>query len=113
MRHAWIANDGTVFESETECREYERESFGLFMFCEGKETANPEEADVVLVKNEDTYWNRVHGNDDFPGVNGPGWHVWNDTGERYLAWDDIKELYDTYKFFIDAKENEGLEPTWD
>lgn len=113
MKQVWMAHDGTVFESETECREYEQKSFGVLMFSEGEETADPEEADVVLVKNEETYWNHVHDNDDFPGVNGPGWYVWNYTDDRYCAWDDIKELYDEYKYFIEEQIKRGLEPNWD
>ena len=113
MRHAWIADDGTEFGSETECREYERKHFGLLMFNGGGETADPEAADIVFVKNEETYWNRVHGNDDFPGVNGPGWHVWNYTEERYVAWEDIKELYNENKYFIEEQIERGLEPSWD
>lgn len=113
MRHAWIANDGTVFESETECREYEREKVGVFMFNGEEEITDPEEADIVLVKNEETYWNCIHNNSDFPGVNGPGWYVWSALEERYWSWDEIKELYDAHRYFIEEQIERGLEPNWD
>lgn len=113
MKQIWMANDGTVFESEVKCREYEREACGIFMFTEGKETTDVGEAEVIFIKNEDTYWNCVDENDEFIGINGPGWYVWSLAEERYLAWDDITELYDEYKSFIKEQIERGLEVNWE
>lgn len=113
MKQVWMANDGTVFESEDKCREHEWEVCGVFMFVQGRETFDVDEAEVIFVKDEATYWNCVDGVPGFIGIYGPGWHVWSSAEERFLAWDDIKELYYDYKHFIEEQIEKGLKPIWD
>lgn len=114
MKQVWMANDGSVFDTEAECSEYERAACGVFYFTGmGKDTEKLEEATIVFVRDKDGYWVNEYEFDKEKSIDGPGWYVWSASEHKYWHWDEIEELYQVYKEFINAKINEGLIVKWD
>lgn len=112
MKQVWMANDGSVFDTEAECKAYEQANCGVFYFTGmGKDTRDLEDASIVFVRDENSYWiNEFEFDTD---INGPGWYVWSASEHKYWYWDEVEELYQEYKDFINAKKNEGLIVKWD
>ena len=92
MRIVYIAFDGTEFDSEFACRDYERSKMNSFRMWDrkGNETNDPDNALFVLLKEEDAGKAFIGlCNDSGSPCTGicegdVGFYYWNDWNDEYL-----------------------------